>query len=843
VNDKLGKYEIRRELGRGAMGVVYEAYDPMIKRVVALKTIRADQLQREDAPVVLARFRREAQAAGRLNHPNIVSIYDFDEDAGTSFIAMEYVTGRDLRECFEGGERFKTADAVRLMGQILDALDYSHRQGVIHRDVKPANVFLPADGSVKVADFGIAHIDSSSLTQDGSVMGTPSYMSPEQILGLPVDGRSDLFSAGVILYQFLTGERPFSGSSTTTMQKVLKEDPLPPTTLNVQLPDAIDAVVHKALAKRPEDRYQTAAEFAADLRAAVGPRTAPMPTPARPVSDSQATELHVPSSPTLPTSDGAANASPRSLPYHAGEGSQPFPSPGRGSEAGGARGEGGMAPPVPPAPSYRPGASSATPPPGKSQTAAIAVVLGIAFIAVAAGLWVFLQYGPGQSSKATTVAASQPTSAATIATPTSAPNVPAQAAAPVSTTIPSAPAAADSASKQDPGSVVIAAQGLADPSNPRYQGNTSLLQADLRADAKSQLVEKALGLLVERSSLAKNYDVLSERLMAKSPGFIGTVMRESEPRIGKDGLMSMTTEAVVNVKAVQKSLNQMSRDDRIELIRANGNPRIAMRIAVYDADRPDAPPRASPIAENLLKDRVKTFGFRTWAESSERGVTGDFIVSADAKVRRLTTRLEASGITVTKYAVTALTVKCIDQATGEEIYFKTVLPKGTGSWATEEEALTAIGGRIADEFSRDFFLQNMYASGQRVTLVVNGLPDANAAELVGRELVSLPAVIGASRKAGANPPAWDLQLAGSGAAGDLVASGVVSPLNAKLGQACLSQGASTGDEVQLAFDKRCNDPAVISRLETHPPAGLYGAPPTRQKSVITNPETLRKLSI
>ena len=522
-----------------------------------------------------------------------MSIYDFDEDAGTSFIAMEYVTGRDLRECFEGGERFKTADAVRLMGQILDALDYSHRQGVIHRDVKPANVFLPADGSVKVADFGIAHIDSSSLTQDGSVMGTPSYMSPEQILGLPVDGRSDLFSAGVILYQFLTGERPFSGSSTTTMQKVLKEDPLPPTTLNVQLPDAIDAVVHKALAKRPEDRYQTAAEFASDLRAAVGPRSAPIPTPTRPVSDPQATELHVPVSPAAQR-PGDNSATVSSTPAQ------------------------GVPPPIPPAPSYRPGAASAAPPPGKSQTAAIAVVLGIAFVAVAAGLWVFLQYGPGQSSKATTVAASQPTSAATIATPTSASNVPAQAAAPVSTTTPSAPAAADSPAKQDPGSVVIAAQGLADPSNPRYQGNTSLLQADLRADAKSQLVEKALGLLVERSSLAKNYDVLSERLLAKSPGFIATVMRESEPRIGKDGLMSMTTEAVVNVKAVQKSLNQMSRDERIELIRANGNPRIAMRIAVYDADRPDAPPRPSPIAENLLKDRVKTFGFRTWAESSER---------------------------------------------------------------------------------------------------------------------------------------------------------------------------------------------------------------------------------
>jgi serine/threonine-protein kinase len=839
MKDKLGKYEIRRELGRGAMGVVYEAYDPMIKRIVALKTIRADQLQREDAPVVLARFRREAQAAGRLNHPNIVSIYDFDEDDGTSFIAMEHVTGRDLKEYFEAGERFKTADAVRLMGQILDALDYSHRQGVIHRDVKPANVFL-ADGSVKVADFGIAHIDSSSLTQDGSVMGTPSYMSPEQILGLPVDGRSDLFSAGVILYQLLTGERPFSGSSTTTMQKVLKEDPLPPTTLNVQLPDAIDAVVRRALAKRPEERYQTAAEFAADLRAAVGPRTASIPVPARLDGDANATELNLPH--PLPLSPGERGTvglplSPReagtvgSLPPHAGKGS------------GMRVATDGVAPPIPPAPSYRPGTVAVTPPSGKSQTAAIAVVVSIAFVAVAVGLWVFMTYGPGQS-RTTTVAASQSTSPATVATPTAASSGASQAiTAPGVPATPTAPSTDNRPPSGEPGTVVIAAQGLADPSNPRYQGNASLLQADLRADAKGQLVEKALGLLVERASLAKNYDLLSERLLAKSTGFIGAVMRESEPRIGKDGLMSMTTEAVVNVKAVQKSLNQMSRDDRIELIRASGNPRIAMRITVHDADRPDAPPRSSPIAENLLKDRVKTFGFRTWTEGGEPGKAGDFIVSADAKIRRLSTRLEASGITVTKYAVTALTVKCIDQATGEEIYFKTVLPKGTGSWATEEEALTAVGGQIADEFSRDFFLQHVYATGQRVSLVMTGLPDAKAAELVGRELVSLPAVIAARPRPGANPPAWDLQLAGNGAAGDVVASGVVTPLNAKLGQACLSQGAAAGEEVQLTFDKRCSDPAVISRLETHPPAGLYGAPPARQKSVITNPDTLRKLSI
>src|SRR5215470_4342162 len=257
----LGKYEIRREIGRGAMGVVYEGYDPAIKRIVALKTIRADQLVGEQADSIVARFRREAQAAGRLNHPNIVSIYDLGEDNGVWFIAMEFVQGRELKACFEANERFKTTDIVRIMSQILGALDYSHRQGVVHRDVKPANIFLLPDGSVKVADFGIAHIESSNLTQVGTVMGTPSYMSPEQIMGLPVDGRSDLFSAGVILYQFLTGERPFAGSATATMHKVLKEDPLPPSTLNVQAPPGMDAIVRKALAKRSDERYQTAEEF------------------------------------------------------------------------------------------------------------------------------------------------------------------------------------------------------------------------------------------------------------------------------------------------------------------------------------------------------------------------------------------------------------------------------------------------------------------------------------------------------------------------------------------------------------------------------------------------------
>ena len=793
--DKLGRYEIRRELGRGAMGVVYEAYDPMIKRLVALKTIRADQLARDDAALVLARFRREAQAAGRLNHPNIVSIYDFDEDAGTAFIAMEPVDGRELRDIFDAGERFTTADAVRLTGQILDALDYSHRQGVVHRDMKPANVFVQKDGNVKVADFGIAHVDSSSLTQDGSVMGTPNYMSPEQILGLPVDGRSDLFSVGVILYQFLTGERPFAGSSTTTMQKVLKEDPLPPSTLNVQLPDALDAVVHRALAKKPDDRYPTAAAFAADLRAAAGPRPAGAAAPATHARASPSTDATVLAAPGAAASATVPNAPPITSP----------PSP--------------------------------SPPPRQSQGVAIALVVSVVALAIVAVVWMGLQSRDRREERALTAATTQPPAVApappapVVAAPVP---VPTHAIAPPSSAVP-APVS---------GTLVIAALGLADPTNPRYQGNAALLQSDLRADAKSQLVEKALGLLVEPKSLAQNYAMLSERVLAKSSGFIDTVVRESEPRVRKDGLMSMTTEAVVNVKAVQKSLNQMSRDERVQLIRARGDPRIAMHIVVRDADRPEIPPRASPVAENLLKERIKSFGFRTWTGApGDAGKSGDFVVNADAQVRRLSTRLDASGITVHKYAVTALTVKCVDQASGEEIYFKTVLPKGTGSWATEEEALKAVGETVADQFSRDFFLQHVHVAGQRVALHIDGLPDAKTAELVGGELVGLPAVIAARPRTTANPAAWDLELAGSGAPGDLVVSGVVAPLNAKLGQACLAVGATTAADVRVTFDPRCNDAEVLSKLETNPPAGLYNAPPARQKSVISNPETLRKLSI
>lgn len=285
--NKLGKYEIRRELGRGAMGIVYEGFDPFIERTVAIKSIQKSMIDKSEAEEILSRFRREAQAAGRLTHPNIVSVYEYGEDGEAAFIAMEFVAGTELREHFDRTTRFKINDGVIIMTQLLDALEYSHSRGVIHRDIKPSNILITEDGQVKIADFGIAKIESSELTQIGTVLGTPSYMSPEQFMGLAADRRSDIYSAGVILYQFLTGERPFTGSNMAIiMRKVLNHAPVLRSKLNPDLPEALCKVVEKAMAKRPEDRFQTAAEFMKYLKIAVE-----SPAPAAQAFSAEATKI------------------------------------------------------------------------------------------------------------------------------------------------------------------------------------------------------------------------------------------------------------------------------------------------------------------------------------------------------------------------------------------------------------------------------------------------------------------------------------------------------------------------------------------------------------------------
>jgi TPR repeat protein/tRNA A-37 threonylcarbamoyl transferase component Bud32 len=307
--ERLGKYLIRRELGRGAMGVVYEGYDPLIERAVAIKVLRIDEANAQLDAELRMRFRREAQAAGRLSHPNIVSVYEYGEEAGSSsaFIAMELVEGRDLKSLFDAGTRFALADAGRIMSELLSAMQHAHVRGVVHRDIKPANIILLADGSVKVADFGIAKLDTSELTQLGSVLGTVSHMSPEQLTGDAVDRRSDLFSCGVILYQLLTGERAFSGSPATVMHKVLHEQPAPPSSVVAALPRPLDAVVRKAMAKTPAERYPDADAFAAALRAAIAGAAASA-APASADADADATVL-------LPRAPAAAPA--RSAPSRA----------------------------------------------------------------------------------------------------------------------------------------------------------------------------------------------------------------------------------------------------------------------------------------------------------------------------------------------------------------------------------------------------------------------------------------------------------------------------------------------------------------------------------------------
>lgn len=272
----LGKYQIESVLGKGAMGVVYKAFDPNIARHVAIKTIHKNLLNTEMGREMLARFRTEAQAVGRLTHPNIVNIFEFDQDQGTPYFVMEFVEGKDLKSFVKDGRVLSPKDIVGIIDPVLQALAYTHQLGIVHRDIKPANVFITDKGVVKIADFGIARLEDSEMTQVGTVLGTPSYMSPEQCIGSVVDARSDLFSVGVMLYELLTGQKPFRGEqSTVIMTNVINTEPEPPSRLNKQVPAAFDAVLKKALAKNVNQRYQTAEAFRADLLKVVGAGTVP----------------------------------------------------------------------------------------------------------------------------------------------------------------------------------------------------------------------------------------------------------------------------------------------------------------------------------------------------------------------------------------------------------------------------------------------------------------------------------------------------------------------------------------------------------------------------------------
>ena len=271
----LGRYNIERTLGKGAMGVVYEGLDPKLHRRVAIKTILKSHLDPDTAKDYSMRFSREAQAVARLNHPHIVQVYDFAEEGDIAYLVMEFIRGKELKNFFDANERFDIKEAVRIMCELLDALEFAHNAGIIHRDIKPANVMLDAQARTKLTDFGVARVQDTDRTQAertqaGTMVGTPAYMSPEQITGGNIDKRSDVFSAGIILYQFLTGEKPFTGGGAWTIaKKIIQEDPPLPSSLNNAVTPLFDAVVNKALSKNPETRYQSAKDFGVALKRAL----------------------------------------------------------------------------------------------------------------------------------------------------------------------------------------------------------------------------------------------------------------------------------------------------------------------------------------------------------------------------------------------------------------------------------------------------------------------------------------------------------------------------------------------------------------------------------------------
>ena len=780
--NKLGKYQIRRVLGQGAMGIVYEGFDPAIGRTVAIKTILPSQLGGADVAAVMTRFKREAQAAGRLNHPGIVAIYDYgeelaldiDEDEATmmapsgrpaaatieplrvAYIAMEFVKGRELKDAFAQGERFALPGVAGIMNQVLEALDHAHANGVVHRDIKPANLIMLPDGRIKIADFGIARIEASELTQAGAVLGTPSYMSPEQFMGAPVDGRSDLFSCGVILYQMLTGERPFTGESTTTiMYKVLREEPAPPSQLNLSLSAALDAVVRKALAKAPADRFASGREFAQALQAAIADQRAP--------------------------AAAGAVAAVESAPVQAVA--------------------------VPP-PVIGPAAAAAA---VRGPTAAWWVAGAAAAVAVVTGGYVLLS-AQRQASVPTQASAAP----AAVAAGTPAP-APAMAAAPIAAPVPPPP----------PGTLVISALGLADARDARFQGDVAAAQAEARNAAQRRLIEKALALYVEPRSIEGHRGVIERKLLANSASFIRTVLQEGTLDAAQAPLVEQHLRAVVSMRELQKSLNQLSREERVDFIRRQGDPRISIRIDVAGNGGPIGRER-SQLAENVLKERIKSFGFRVWASEGENaagpdGLSADFAVRGAVTLKQLSMKLPASGLTITKTALTSWTLKATEVATGEEVYLGTRLPAGQ-SWASEEQALASIGKLVGDEFSRQFFLQNFAFRTQKTDLLFTGLPEGGA-PLMLRELRGLGVVLDA--QALAQPGRFQVQLA-EGSTSEIVNEGVVRPLNAKVGAECFAVSAGAGTSVTVTYAPSCATAAMRTRLESGAPAGWpAAAPPAR----------------
>jgi TonB family protein len=508
----IGRYQIFDELGRGAMGVVYRGYDPLIGRTVALKTMIFGSAGAESREL-RERLYREAAAAGALSHPNIVTIFDVVESGGTTAVAMEFIEGTDLASVIAQRGPVPLGIALDLFEQICAALDYAGGHGVVHRDIKPANILLTADGRVKVTDFGVARLALSTLTQAGTVLGSPSYMSPEQVRGLTVDSRSDVFSAAVVFYEMITRERPFGGTDVaTTMYRIAHEPPAPPAQFNSLVSPAITSVIERALQKNADERYQRGADLVADLREAVGRTPLPpsptldalleglLPQPSGPPS-SPGSQSKIPavssgrsSGVLTPVVPPAAGAPPRAAAPPPSSESAPPPAAGSDRHAAmsadvtlpAARAISAAPVPSPPpaaaappkAESPRPAGAAPAPaakrakPAGRSMVGFIVGFVGAAVVLAAVAVGFLYLRGKSQQAVATDAAVSQPDATPPVVVPPAAagaqqaqpPSPEAQAPAVAAPTTP-APPAAPAAPATAPASTA-AKSATASPSAP-----------------------------------------------------------------------------------------------------------------------------------------------------------------------------------------------------------------------------------------------------------------------------------------------------------------------------------------------------------------------------------------
>ena len=425
-------------------------------------------------------------------------------------------------------------------------------------------------------------------------------------------------------------------------------------------------------------------------------------------------------------------------------------------------------------------------------------------------------------------------------------------------------AAPDANPGPEPQTITVTAEGLADPNSPAYAKDKGLLLDDLRRDAKAQILEKAVGSYVETATLMENYALVSDKVFSRSQGLIKKVLKESDPWIGDDGFAHLLMKAEVFTGELEQALNEMSKSERISLLKEKGDPRISVAIFIRDAARgPDIAPERSEIAENILKERIKSFGYRVWSEeqadklaaggkdgegeankAAARPDAADFSILGEAKFKAISAKLPASGLTITKYALTSFSVKCVDNHTGEEIYYNNKVPKKT-TWPDEDQAIEEVGRMIGAEFSKEFFEEHLSAPSRIFQLQVEGLPSYDAGQLLKKEFIGLRGVLNVDfrefDKKGQS--LYEIEFAGSrGNFNDFIYTAILEPLNKKVGGGAFDLESAHGDVVVLGYAAALDDKALTDKLKSAVPASLADASPERIKKLVKSEETMKKVA-